>query len=63
MRCSTKYVGFAVHQATTIAGPTHKAFIRPKLCKAPHPLQPIVRPYPRESRDWGQLHPFFRFFC
>jgi hypothetical protein len=26
------------------AGPPRKTFLRPKVCKAPHPLQPIVRP-------------------
>ena len=26
------------------AGPARKTFLRPKACKAPHPLQPIVRP-------------------
>jgi hypothetical protein len=26
------------------AGPMRKTFIAPKACKAPHPLQPIVRP-------------------
>ncbi len=26
------------------AGPARKTFIRPRACKAPHPLQPIVRP-------------------
>ena len=25
------------------AGPPRKTFIAPKACKAPHPLQPIVR--------------------
>jgi hypothetical protein len=25
------------------AGPARKTFMRPKVCKAPHPLQPIVR--------------------
>jgi hypothetical protein len=29
------------------AGPARKTFIAPKACKAPHPLQPIVRPRPR----------------
>jgi hypothetical protein len=26
------------------AGPERKTFVRTKACKAPHPLQPIVRP-------------------
>jgi hypothetical protein len=25
------------------AGPARKTFLRPKACKAPHPLQPLVR--------------------
>jgi hypothetical protein len=33
------------------AGPPRKTFIAPKACKAPHPLQPIVRPRSRQSRS------------
>jgi len=31
------------------AGPARKTFVRPKACKAPHPLQPIVRPRRRPA--------------
>jgi hypothetical protein len=33
------------------AGPARKTFIRPKACKAPHPLQPIVRPAEAPQAD------------
>jgi hypothetical protein len=35
------------------AGPPRKTFVRPKACKAPHPLQPIVRPPCRERGTPG----------
>jgi hypothetical protein len=33
------------------AGPARKTFLRPKTCKAPHPLQPIVRPRVRVGKS------------
>jgi hypothetical protein len=36
------------------AGPPRKTFIAPKACKAPHPLQPIVRRLDSaESVSWA----------
>jgi hypothetical protein len=35
------------------AEPVRKPFRRPKICKAPHPLQPIVRPRRPVTRGIG----------